>query len=593
MAFQRILPVFFSMLCMQAPLSGQGWALRFTLVKPGAERYTGKEYPDSLSAVKAVKEYILVLNQEGYLAASADSMYADKRVLTARIHAGARYRWVALEFSDKDQLLLSELHIRPGRYTGRPVRPDEVAGIRENVLKYLENNGYPFAAVRFDPLEIRDSFFYARLQIDRGPLILFDTLVVHGSGVINNNYLYRYLDIRPGAPYSEEKVRAAGQRLKSIPFARVTKPFTVQFTPGKARLDLFLDKQNSSTFNFLIGILPNSTENQGKLLFTGEGLLHLRNPFGGGSSFLAQWKGLRPLSPELTLQASYPYVLGTAFGIDAGISLYKRDTAYLNMEQLIGFSYHFTGISRFTTSLRYLTTNTIHIDTAQIITTHQLPQLLDQKELLLDGQFHWENLDYQYNPLRGFSVDLEAALGNKSIRTNPVITSLNDPVDPAFDFRSLYDSISLKSLSSLVQYDLRGYFNPAGRWVVMLGTMGGIRNSGVLQESDLFRLGGNDLLRGLDDESVLASSYFTGRLELRYILGRNARFSVFADGGLVNKKITSQPAEQYFPFGFGTGLAFETKAGIFAINYALGRLDDQHPVQFRNARIHFGYVNYF
>ena len=47
-----------------------------------------------------------------------------------------------------------------------------------------------------------------------------------------------------------------------------------------------------------------------------------------------------------------------------------------------------------------------------------------------------------------------------------------------------------------------------------------------------------------------------------------------------------------FPFGFGAGLNFETKAGIFGLSYALGK-QNNNPIDFKSAKIHFGYVNIF
>jgi hypothetical protein len=44
--------------------------------------------------------------------------------------------------------------------------------------------------------------------------------------------------------------------------------------------------------------------------------------------------------------------------------------------------------------------------------------------------------------------------------------------------------------------------------------------------------------------------------------------------------------------GFGAGLTFETKAGIFGLSYAVGK-QNSNPLDFRSSKIHFGYVNIF
>jgi len=44
--------------------------------------------------------------------------------------------------------------------------------------------------------------------------------------------------------------------------------------------------------------------------------------------------------------------------------------------------------------------------------------------------------------------------------------------------------------------------------------------------------------------------------------------------------------------GVGAGMAFETKAGVFGISYALGKSTGT-PFDFKSAKLHFGFVNEF
>ncbi|MCX6181458.1 MAG: hypothetical protein NT150_05995 [Bacteroidetes bacterium] len=46
------------------------------------------------------------------------------------------------------------------------------------------------------------------------------------------------------------------------------------------------------------------------------------------------------------------------------------------------------------------------------------------------------------------------------------------------------------------------------------------------------------------------------------------------------------------PYGFGAGFSFETKAGIFSLNYAIGK-QLGNPIDFGAAKIHFGFLNQF
>ena len=48
----------------------------------------------------------------------------------------------------------------------------------------------------------------------------------------------------------------------------------------------------------------------------------------------------------------------------------------------------------------------------------------------------------------------------------------------------------------------------------------------------------------------------------------------------------------YTYFGTGLGLAFETKAGIFNLAWAVGKRNDTE-LNLRQSKIHFGFINYF
>jgi hemolysin activation/secretion protein len=79
--------------------------------------------------------------------------------------------------------------------------------------------------------------------------------------------------------------------------------------------------------------------------------------------------------------------------------------------------------------------------------------------------------------------------------------------------------------------------------------------------------------------------------ELRVLFSTNSYFSVFADWAYVQSKSRTQNLTDQL-IGFGAGLALETKIGIFGISYALGT-SQQIPLELRNAKVHFGYVNLF
>ena len=111
----------------------------------------------------------------------------------------------------------------------------------------------------------------------------------------------------------------------------------------------------------------------------------------------------------------------------------------------------------------------------------------------------------------------------------------------------------------------------------------------ALFDNELFRIGGIKTIRGFDEESIFASSYIIGTLEYRFILDKNSSIYAFSDGGYYEK---TNSTINDTPIGFGVGMNFQTGAGIFSINYAVGKQFD-NPIDFRASKIHFGFVNFF
>ncbi len=110
-------------------------------------------------------------------------------------------------------------------------------------------------------------------------------------------------------------------------------------------------------------------------------------------------------------------------------------------------------------------------------------------------------------------------------------------------------------------------------------------------KNELFRIGGLRTLRGFDEESINASNYTIGTIEFRYLLEQNSYTYLFFDGGYYENN-SIEGFQSDFPFGFGAGISFETKAGIFSLNYALG-YQQRELAPLRSAKIHFGFVNFF
>jgi outer membrane protein assembly factor BamA len=538
---------------------------------------------------KYVQNILLNLYEAGYLSA----YYTNKEVADTSfvyIYKGNKIYWAKLRADGDAELFLAGTKYRSSHFENTVFRFSEVVALMKNMLVFAENNGYPFATVKLDSVQLSDTSVAAKLLMNRGQKVLFDTIEVKGNLQVSKFYLQQYTGITPGELYNESLVKKVDERLDELPFASVKNPAQVFFSGNKAKLVVYLDKKNASKFDFLIGVLPNN-EIAGRLVITGEGALRLHNVFNAGEIFDVHFSKLELSTKELQSRCTYPYLPFVALGLDGTFNLFLKDSTFLERTASLGIVYQFIGNNSVKAFTSFYHSDVLSVDTASVILTKTLPDNLDMRSVNYGLALTIENLDYIYNPRRGFNIVMSSSAGTKKILQNNAVVSLIDPLDPGFDFATLYDSIDERSLNINYQYDL-SYYQPVLRNTTLVFKLNGasIINKNIFA-NELFRIGGINLLRGFDEKSLTASQYHIITFEMRYLLSKNSYAGLFFDQGYIENRSNNSFLSDY-PYGFGAGITFETKAGIFAVNYALGAQNND-AVVLRNAKIHFGYLNYF
>lgn len=99
------------------------------------------------------------------------------------------------------------------------------------------------------------------------------------------------------------------------------------------------------------------------------------------------------------------------------------------------------------------------------------------------------------------------------------------------------------------------------------------------------------MLRGFNEESILAEFYNVSTAELRLLINRNSNMFIFADYGMIRDPY-SQLNLWDKPVGFGAGMNFDTGGGLLQLIFSLGRRNNE-PLNFKNANVHIGYSSIF
>jgi outer membrane protein assembly factor BamA len=577
--------IFILFFCMAGKLAHAQYSLAIKAYNPKQEKSVegiikqvkiNDSFTDSLTRKKALNNVLVALYGNGYLAASFDSFAVDTTKLTAFLNQGEVYKWLHLSKGNIDEGLISEAGFREKIYRNKPVNMNDLRKIQDRVLTFAENNGYPFSEIRLDSVRIASNGINAALVLHKGAFITVDSIIVKGNARLSETYLHNYLGIKKKMPYNEAIMSQISTRLQELPMVSETRKFNISFHEDKATVYLYLEDKKASQLDGVIGVLPDNSE-AGKITVTGDVHLRLHSSFGYGELFDLNWKQPQPKTQDLKIKFNYPFLFSTPFGLDLNLSIYKKDTTYLELQRNFGVQYLLTGGNYYKAFYNNLSSSLIDVKQFEFATT--LPPFADISTNSYGLGLRLQHLDYRLNPRNGYLIEGTASVGVKNIKQNQGLKNVD------------YDSIQLKS----TQYKgeiTADYFLPAfNRSVIDIGSIAGYLQSPDIFENEMYRLGGLKTLRGFDEESILASRFVIGKLEYRYIIETNSYLFLFVNSMYYERRQLGAFVHDV-PFGFGTGITFETKLGIFSLNYALGR-EFTNPIVFRAAKIHFGLINYF
>jgi outer membrane protein assembly factor BamA len=523
-----------------------------------------------------IKKLLDAVHDESYLTATVDSVRKDSNKITAFLTPGKPYQWAYLRKGNVDEVAINMSGFREKMFDKKPFYFKTASKLLSKILNYYEDHGFPFVKLLLDSISVKENTISASIRVIKNRTETIDSVVINGTLKLSAKYLYGYLGIKPGDLYDESKVEQIGTRLKALPFLSVARPLQVVFIQGKAKIVLYLNKKSADQANGIIGILPNTN---GKITLTGDVNLQLQNAFHRDDELGFHWQHLQPLTENLTINFSYPYLFQTPIGIDEKFKLFKQDTTYLQIDNKFGLKYLFIGGDYLEVFYESIVTSLLSTAGLQDITA--LPPYTDATTDLYGLEYKLRHLDYIYNPRRGYELLGSVAVGNKTIRENAAV----NPV--------VYQGLQLNTIEYRGILTSDCYIPVAGRACIKFGLNGGYIEDPSLLLNDLFRIGGLEILRGFNEQSIYVSQYAVGTVEFHYLLEQNSYLFVFYDQGWVRETLAS--SVQYFtdtPSGYGAGMDFQTKAGIFSLAYALGN-GMGNPLNFSTGKITFGIVSYF
>jgi outer membrane protein assembly factor BamA len=523
-----------------------------------------KNYDNPVELLKIQQSVVKQLRSNGYVTANIDSTVVKDNKTLLYVYLGEKIKWSILDAKHLESDALSHAGYKERLYKNKPLNPTQFATLCNRIVRHYENSGYPFTEVFLDSTSLENGTLYAKLNVVKHQKVFIDSVIIKSNDDISTHLAQNIINIKKGEVYNEAKIKQISNKIKESGLFIETESWKILFAKNETKLYLFLTTNKSSQFNGIAGVQPDPVTN--RISITGDVDLRLLNVLKRAELMNVKWKRFQQLSQELTVQATYPFLFQSQFGTDLMLHLYKRDTSFLELEQRAEILYFLNNGSAFKTSVKKYS--------SQTQSTFLSNEFNTVNALYYGLGIITNRLNYRLNPLKGYLLDLNASLGNKKIdRIDKQIDSDNKVLQGVFDGR------------------LEVFIPLQKKTTIKLSNQARYIFSEQIYNNELFRIGGLKTLRGFDEESIFASFYSIATLELRYLFEQNSNFYLFTDVAYFERQTVETSAFNNAS-SFGLGVNFETGAGIFSVNYGIGRLN-QNPFLVRAAKIHFGFVALF
>lgn len=529
-----------------------------------------------------IKKHIAYnLQQNGYYDFNINSIRtffsADSQKVVLKIHISeGEPRYInKVTIQSLDSLDIADIIEKLAFLEGSQFSPLELERSISELLTTYENKGFPFASINIESI-----FFFSDLVSEKKLVDILlgfsmnrsstiDTIVVAGNLKTKSYVITRELRINKGDVYSQKKMENIPTQLNRLHFFELVEQPTYFFdSQNKGVLQIDIVEKNTNSFDGILGYIPPGN-NKGDGYLTGLVNVNLRNIFGTGRSVSVKWSKLDRFSQELEIKYLEPWIFGLPFNIDLQLFQRQQDTIYV--QRTLNGNIVFLATESFSAALAFEQEATIPTNSEKNVFT-----VFNSVSTNSGINFKYDSRDNIFVPTRGFYFFNSLKYISKSIKGPSIYIDNSTNTNP-------------KQYG--VELDLLLFRSFFIRHIPFVGLHLRELWGDDIEVSDMYRIGGNNTLRGYQENQFNGNRVIWTNIEYRYLVGQRSYAFIFTDiayyrrdANQLRKAIELSTTK----IGYGIGMTFETSLGMLAVSYALAKGDS-----FNRGKIHFGLIGEF
>ncbi len=439
------------------------------------------------------------------------------------------------------------------------------------MLALASDSGFIFAKVLIDSMQISNEDNFNRvdftLYVKEGQPITIDEIEIDGNSYTRDFVILRELPLKPGERYTRRQSEQIPEILMRLGiFKDVKQPEVLEKDNGNFLLKIDIEEGNATSFDGVVGYIPESQNGQDDGFFTGLIDLTFYNLFGTARALDIHWEKPEQQSENFFLRYTEPWFLDYPVDLSAGLERTVRDTTYLEWKGRLDGRFRFS--RNFSVSLA-VERQVVLPDSLASINFRLARYAQNNVEIGL----RYDTRDYLPNPRRGVFFENSYTIG------------LKENFGPGSLLRQ--DSIKTREQVDIIKAHFAWFYELFRNQVFALKFTGNQVKGDRLQLTDYFWFGGARTVRGYRENQFRGDITAWINLEYRFLTGRNSRIYLFNDWAAYRFPEQSSQREEILS-GYGIGIRLQTGLGVMAVDFGLGEGDD-----FSQGKIHVGIINRF
>lgn len=490
------------------------------------------------------------LRTNGYLYHQITSAEKKDSLYLVNFDLGKKTDSLKINFNKHEAQLKSILQINEPTKT---IAIQNTESFLKSIVEKLAKKGYSISTVKLTNHQFLNNLITADLDLHLDEQRRIDQLVFTPYNNFPTGIKQRLIKKYEKQPFTDAVTNELQKEMSQFPFIKTTKQPEVLFTESNTALYLYVERQNISQFDGLIGF---TNDDNGKVQFNGYADLQLMNILNKGEQLKLYWKNDGNQQTQFNLSGEVPYLFNTPFGLKASLELFKQDSTMMNTKFNAAVLYYLNFNHRVGVGYQ---------STSSVAGTENFYQAADYNNQFITLNYLLNK--YQDHPLfrQKYYVIGLAGFGSK--------TEEKDNRKGSQQFINL-------TASYLWQINNRWYFNQQ-----LEGSL--LRSAIPLLYNEYYRFGGIHSIRGFRENSLLAKSLVGLYNEARYLLAPNMYIHSITDVAYYEGENTND-----LLYSFGLGFGIQTGGGLFNIIYANGIQPDT-DFKLSNSIFHLSYKTQF